>query len=294
MKTVLVTGVCVIDFIFQLDEIPKTFEKFRANDAFITGGGPAANAAVAVSRLGGSATLASRLGEDEVAKLIMSDLVNEGINTKYIKQFEGHRSPFASAYIDKKGERQIVVYRDHTIPLDASWINEIEDHDVYLADTRWNEGTIETLKIAKKLNRPGVLDAEDTVTVEAIQNASHIAFSLFGLQSFTNKKNIKDALKEISMITKGWACVTNGEKGVYFLSNSELVNIPTVKIDAKDTLGAGDVWHGAFALSLAEGSNEIEAVKFANSAASLKCSVFGGRKGIPFRQELENFIKETQ
>ena len=82
MKTVLVTGVCVIDFIFQLDEIPKTYEKFRANDAFITGGGPAANAAVTVSRLGGSATLASRLGEDEVTKLIMSDLVNEGINTK--------------------------------------------------------------------------------------------------------------------------------------------------------------------------------------------------------------------
>ena len=282
MKTVLVTGVSVIDFIFQLDEIPKRYEKFRANGAFITGGGPAANAAVAVSRLGGSATLVSRLGEDDIAKLIKSDLVNEGINTKYIKQFAGHQSPFASAYIDKKGERQIVVYRDHKIPLDASWINEIEDHDVYLADTRWNEGTIETLKIA------------DTVTFEAIQNASHIAFSLFGLQSFTNKKNIKDALKEISMITKGWACVTNGEEGVYFLSNSELVNIPTVKIDAKDTLGAGDVWHGAFALSLAEGNNEIEAVKFANSAASLKCTVFGGRKGIPFRQELENFIKETQ
>ena len=104
MKTVLVTGVSVIDFIFQLDEIPKTYEKFRANNAFITGGGPAANAAVAVSRLGGSATLVSRLGEDDIAQLIKSDLVNEGINTKYIKQFAGHKSPFASAYIDKKGE----------------------------------------------------------------------------------------------------------------------------------------------------------------------------------------------
>ena len=88
MKKVLITGVSVIDFIFQLDVIPKTYEKFRANNAFITGGGPAANAAVTVARLGGSATLASRLGEDEVAKLIMSDLVIEGINTKYIKQFK--------------------------------------------------------------------------------------------------------------------------------------------------------------------------------------------------------------
>ena len=62
----------------------------------------------------------------------------------------------------------------------------------------------------------------------------------------------------------------------------------------KDTLGAGDVWHGAFVLSLAECNNEFEAVIFANSAASLKCTVFGGRKGIPFRQQLENFIKENQ
>ena len=78
------------------------------------------------------------------------------------------------------------------------------------------------------------------------------------------------------------------------LEGWEVKSLRMGKVDAKDTLGAGDVWHGAFALSLAEGNNEIEAVKFANSAASLKCSVFGGRKGIPFRHELENFIKETQ
>ena len=100
MKTVLVTGVSVIDFIFQLDEIPKTYEKFRANDAFITGGGPAANAAVAVSRLGGSATLASRLGKDEIAKLIKSDLANEGVNTNYIKQPYRYRQDTSFLFID--------------------------------------------------------------------------------------------------------------------------------------------------------------------------------------------------
>ena len=64
MKTVLVTGVSVIDFIFQLDEIPKKSEKFRALDASISGGGVAANAAVAISRLGGSATLTASIDHD--------------------------------------------------------------------------------------------------------------------------------------------------------------------------------------------------------------------------------------
>ena len=70
MKKVLVTGVSVIDFIFQIDEIPKLYEKYRANDSSISGGGIAANAAVAISRLSGSSTLVSRLGKDEIGKII--------------------------------------------------------------------------------------------------------------------------------------------------------------------------------------------------------------------------------
>ena len=293
MKTVLVTGVSVIDFIFQLDEIPKKSEKFRALDASISGGGVAANAAVAISRLGGSATLVSRLGKDQIGNIIKNQLIEEGINVKFTRQFDQNKSSFSSVYIDKNGERQVVNYRDKTLPVEASWINDIKQHDAYLADTRWNEGTIETLKVAKFFNRPGILDAEETVTVEAIKTASHVAFSLYGLQSFTKQKNIIDGLNEISKITSGWACVTNGEKGVFFLQNSELINIPTKKVLVKDTLGAGDVWHGAFTLSLAEDNNEINAIKFANSAATLKCCVFGGRHGFPNREELKKFIMEN-
>ena len=293
MKTVLVTGVSVIDFIFQLDEIPKKSEKFRALDASISGGGVAANAAVAISRLGGSATLVSRLGKDQIGNIIKNQLIEEGINVKFTKQFDQNKSSFSSVYIDKNGERQVVNYRDKTLPVEASWINDIKQHDAYLADTRWNEGTIETLKVAKFFNRPGILDAEETVTVEAIKTASHVAFSLYGLQSFTKQKNIIDGLNEISKITSGWVCVTNGEKGVFFLQNSELINIPTKKVLVKDTLGAGDVWHGAFTLSLAEDNNEINAIKFANSAATLKCCVFGGRHGFPNREELKKFIMEN-
>ena len=293
MKTVLVTGVSVIDFIFQLDEIPKKFEKFRALDASISGGGVAANAAVAISRLGGSATLVSRLGNDQVGDIIKNQLIEEGINVKFTKQFDQKKSSFSSVYIDKKGERQVVNYRDKTLPVEAIWINDIKQHDAYLADTRWNEGTIETLKIAKLFNRPGVLDAEETVSIEAIKTASHIAFSLYGLQSFTKQKDILTGLNEISKITSAWACVTNGEKGAFFLQNSELINIPTKNVVVKDTLGAGDVWHGAFTLSLAEGNNEINAIKFANYAATLKCSFFGGRKGFPNRKQLKEFIMEN-
>ncbi len=80
-------------------------------------------------------------------------------------------------------------------------------------------------------------------------------------------------------------------KMVIFLEGSQLVNIPVNKVDVKDTLGAGDVWHGAFTLSLAEGNNEVDAVKFANSAATLKCKRFGGRLGFPNRIDVNRFLK---
>ena len=108
MVNVLITGVSVVDFIFQLNEIPKENEKFRAENASISGGGIAANAAVAVSRLGGTPTLVSRLGYDQIGSMIKNDLIEEGVNVNFTKQFQGNRSSFSSVYIDKKGDRQVV------------------------------------------------------------------------------------------------------------------------------------------------------------------------------------------
>ena len=294
MSNILVTGVAVLDFIFQLDAMPLEAEKYRANDVSISGGGVAANAAVAISKLGGQVTLVSRLGKDEIGNIIKNQFYNERVNINYLREFVDCRSSFSSVYIDELGERQIVNYRDENLPEDATWIKNIAEHSVYLADTRWNLGAIETLKVAKIFNKPGILDAEDTVTEQAIKLASHIAFSEHGLRAFTKEKNLQKALGKISQITDAWICVTCGEKGVFVYKNNDIKNIPAPKVDVKDTLGAGDVWHGAFSLSLSEGNNELDSVEFANSVASLKCSFFGGRNSFPNRDQVTDFIKEQK
>jgi sulfofructose kinase len=87
-----------------------------------------------------------------------------------------------------------------------------------------------------------------------------------------------------------WACVTDGEHGVFVAGGG---HVPALPVQAVDTLGAGDVWHGAFALRLAEGAEETEAIRFANAAAALKCARPWGREGCPTRAETEAFLKET-
>ena len=129
MSNILVTGVAVIDFIFQLDVMPLEAEKYRANDVSISEGGVAANAAVAISKLGGQVTLVSRLGKDEIGNIIKNQFYNERVNINYLREFVDCRSSFSSVYIDELGERQIVNYRDENLPEDATWIKNIGDQD---------------------------------------------------------------------------------------------------------------------------------------------------------------------
>jgi len=291
---ILVCGVAVIDFVFDLDELPRAAEKYRARNAAIVGGGCAANAAVAVARLGGHAMLASRLGEDEIGAMIASGVEREGVDTSLVRRFPGRRSSFSSVVVTPGGERQIVNYRDMELSFDADWLEERapERLDAVLADTRWAKGAAAAMRIAKERGVPGILDAEAPVREadEALRLASHAAFSAQALQDFTGDAAIREGVARAAAQLDAWICVTDGPNGVYIASGGETLHVPAFAVDAVDTLGAGDVWHGAFALRLAEGASEIEAIRFANAVAAIKCTRFGGRDGAPGRDETEAFL----
>ena len=90
----------------------------------------------------------------------------------------------------------------------------------------------------------------------------------------------------------GWLAVTIGEKGVLVGDKGAVNRVPGFAVEVVDTLAAGDTWHGAFALALGEGRAELEAVRFANGAAALKCRKLGGRAASPSREEVAQFLSE--
>lgn len=292
MVEILVAGVAVVDFVFNVDEMPKHPEKYRSNNAIVVGGGCAANAAVAISRMGGHAHLAARLGDDAIGDMILADLQLEDINTDLVNRANGGRSSFSSVYVDKSGERQIMNFRGSGLVENTSWLNEIPQVGAVLADNRWPPITKELIATAAKRDIPAIIDGEDPVDLTSLKNASHIAFSKQGLVALTGEGNLGAALKAASAKLSSWLCVTDGQNGVYFLHNGRVEHIPGFHVEVKDTLGAGDVWHGAFALSLAEGENVENAIQFANAAASLKCTQPGGRAGCPNRTAVKKFLKE--
>ncbi len=292
MANILVAGVAVIDFVFNVDKMPTRFEKYRATDAVIVGGGCAANAAVAIARLGGEVSLAARLGDDHIADIILADLQKENVNTDFVLQTKNGRSSFSSVYVDRSGARQIMNFRGSDLEEGTSWLDAVPHTDAVFTDNRWPPGTAKTLEMARKRDVPGIVDGEDPIDIESLTNASHIAFSKQGLVALTGESNLVVALKLLTTRLSSWLCVTDGPNGVYFLQNGQVEHIPGFTVEVKDTLGAGDIWHGAFALRLAEGAGETDSIRFANAAASLKCTRFGGRSGCPNRTTTDNFLKE--
>ena len=301
MTRVLVAGVAVLDFVFHVDAMPRTAEKHRARAATVTGGGNAGNAAVAIARLGGQAALATRLGDDDVAGPIEAGFAREGVDTALVRRFAGHHSAFSSVFV-AGAERQIVSFRDWAMPREADWLDvppsDVAPFDAALADTRWPEGAAALMRLARERGLPAVIDAEAPLEGcwEAMELATHVAFSEQGLRDVevgdVQAGDIHAALAEADRRLPGTVLVTDGEHGTFWREDGAERHAPAAAVKAVDTLGAGDVWHGAFALRLGEGDDLAAAVRYANAAASLKCTRPGGRDGAPDAAEVNEFLKD--
>jgi sulfofructose kinase len=289
-------GVAVQDCVFLLPELPHAAEKHRAQDFTIVGGGCAASAAVAVVRLGGRASLATRLGADKLGDDIVAELEAEGVDCACAGRFEGCRSSLSAVMVDAHGNRMIVNYRDPKLPEAADWLPDPANLGLgaVLADTRWPAGAATIMRRARALGLATVLDAEPPIAPaeDALHASSHIAFSRDGLAERTGMDDLEEGLASVASQTGAFVCVTDGARGVRFRKGKQRGQIPAFSVEAVDTLGAGDIWHGAFALALAEGRNETDAIRFASAAAALKCTQFGGRAAIPARSEVEHFLME--
>jgi sulfofructose kinase len=296
MASVLCIGISVLDYVFQVDAMPTGAQKYRSHAMATVGGGIAANAAVTVARQGARAFLITRLGEDALARTILDELAAEGVDVGLSRRFPGVKSQLSCILVDKAGERLIVSYADPAMPEGVDWLPTIlpADVDAVLGDTRWEAGSMHMMRLARAAGRAAVMDIdrkpEDPGLIEA---ASHAALSAQAAIEMTGEAEIAVAAAALAARhPRTWLAVTDGANGVWWTSDGRIRHTPAFAVEVRDTLGAGDAWHGAFALGLAEGMTEERAVLYASAVAALKCTTFGGRSGIPDRATVEAFLKE--
>lgn len=294
--TIACVGITVLDRIQRVADLPTTGGKYVAKDYFEVGGGPAATAAVAVAKLGHPVDFIGRVGQDGVADTMLTELASYGVGIDKAVHINGASSAFSAVLVDDEGERMIINYQDPSLSRDPKPLESVDfsQYQTVLTDVRWPEGAKFALEQAKRYSIPSVLDADvapDPID-ELVKLADHVAFSEPGLEKFTGSNDPIEGLKLAQKQTDGKVYVTVGSKGCYWLENGEVCHEPVIKVDVVDTTGAGDVFHGALAVAVAESKQSRESIVFSNTVAALKCTKRGGREGIPTRTEVDQKLQK--
>jgi sugar/nucleoside kinase (ribokinase family) len=297
---ILCTGIIVLDEVFRVEEFPKPDGKVQATGFFVVNGGCAANAAVAVARLGGRAALAGPMGgpagEDGNGDRVLAAFAREHVDCTFCQRIDGLSTALSAIFMNARGDRTIVTYRDERIAATAPADPEaaVAMADAVLADNRYPAFVQPICEAARRRGLPVVLDG-DRPTVEddpLFRIASHVIFSSECLRETTGVADLGEGLRRIARNTGAFLAVSNGPDDIIYLEGGALRRLPVFAINAVDTLGAGDAFHGGFVLGLAEGKSEVAAMRFGAAVAGIKCSRLGGSAGAPTRAEVEALLAE--
>lgn len=296
MTRIICLGTAVIDRVFAVDAIPATPIKVQASDYRERCGGVAATAAVAVAALGHEAVYWGRLGDDAIAARLLEVLAQHGVDAQAVRRIPGGKSPTAAVIVDRNGERLLAAFRGSGLGDDPSWLplGELDRADALLVDTRWLDGTIAALDAARARGVPSVLDAdlgEPPILAALAARSDHTIFASIGLKRLTGLDDPEAGLRAARKETGGIVGVTMGPRGAWWLEDGEVHHQPPFKVVARDTTGAGDTFHGAYALCIAQKKPIAEAMRYAAAAAAIKAERGNGWDGMPDPGAIEKLMR---
>jgi sulfofructose kinase len=298
---ILCVGMPVRDLTFRVNAMPARGSKERATHFDEICGGNALNAAIGIVRLGGRASLCGPMGDsrETSSRFIFDKLADEGIETTHIVHMPDLATPISSIMIDPGGERTNITFRDPGLWKMKLPPTELllEDCAAILTESRCAPFCTELCAEAVRRGIPVIVDVDRAMSTEEglLTASSHLVFSSGPLQETAGVVDEGEALRKIASLTPSFLAGTRGPGGTIWINEGgELEETPAFPVQAVDTLGAGDVFHGAFALAMTEKQELRQALRFASAAAALKCTRFGGAYAAPQRAEVEEFLDQHQ
>ena len=274
----LFIGATTLDLIYKSDRpLPKN-QKVVAKDYLTAAGGPATNAAVAFSYFNNRSKLLSVIGQHPLAELIKSDLNNCSVEIVDLAAERTESPPISSIVITANtGERAVIAtpttkYKDDRAISEAS-LNSI---DIILIDGHQIEASLTLAKMATERDIPVVMDGGSwkqglDLIIPLVDYA--ICSANFYPPSCHHYSDVFNFLQDKGVPN---IAVTNGERPIQYLDRGEISTLSVSQVDTVDTLGAGDIFHGAFCHHILS-SDFPTALSLAAKTASKSCQFFGTR-----------------
>lgn len=298
MKFVCV-GQASYDVTYCVNEYPVENKKMRVDHVVECGGGSASNAAYLLGKWGSDVSFIGSIGNDCYGKLILNEFENNNVDISYV-EIDNVLSTPSSLIINNlnNATRTILSYREKGLKYKNDDINIVAD--VILMDTREIETAVRIMK--KNPNAITILDAGacNDLTKTMGKYVNYLVTSKNFAEEYTN---IKIDLNDVSTISKVYEImektykntivITLEENGCLYKEDGIIKLMPTIKVKAKDTTGAGDIFHGAFTYAIANNYSLSEALKLANVTASLSVRKIGSRNSVSKLEEVMKVFEKV-
>lgn len=293
---IVAAGIACLDHIVVASRIAWG-DTAEVEEYCVQGGGLAATALVTCARLGACAEMIGLLGLDSTGDVILQGLRRENVGTSQIRCIEGGESPFSFIHVDREnGERTIFHRRATGLTWNPARQREVESavaaaHGV-LIDGYYPELARDITVLARAHGVPVVADASpDTSNRDWIAGVTVLIAPQAFLREGGFGERMDAALDAIHALGPTTAIITLGADGWVASDAGGRYSGKAFEVAVRDTVGAGDVFHGAYAFAMACGWPTPRCAEFASAVAALKCTEVGGRTGIPSKAQTFEFLR---
>jgi ribokinase len=298
MKKICVLGSIGYDLVTYLYNFPKAGETILGKKFIQNPGGKGENQAIAAAKAGGNVTFVGSIGDDNYGEILKKTLENNKVKS-VLKVVPNTSTQIATILIEENGENHIVIVPGANNCFDKKMIDDniklIKESDIIILQLEIPMETVEyavdkayELKKIIILNpAPGAKLSQNIIKKCTYLTPNENEAGLITQMPYDTIDNIKAAAKKLYDQGAQNVIITLGEKGAYLKNKNDDIIIPTYKVNAVDTTGAGDCFTGVFATYLSKGKNMIEAIKYANIASSISVTRPGAVPSLPSEKEIE-------
>lgn len=290
-------GTPYYDMVINVSKMPRLDGATGANEAFYQGGGKVATAMAAAARLGRSAGMIAKVGENHRGQFIINDFRYNGVDTSsIIVDAPGTSSPFCLSLSEEEHKTRIFIGKEGTA---GELLPEEIDYE-YLGSAKYlhlengRPASAAAALFAREHGIVTVMDADNYQEgiVKLLPCLDVFIASEFFYRDMFGDLPYEAGCRKLLEAGPSTAIVTLGSRGsVGMTAQDGFFRTESFQVPVKDTTGAGDVFHGAYIVGLLEGMNAPECARFASAVSAIKCTCFGGRTGIPNRETVQRFLE---
>ena len=290
-------GTPYYDMVINVSKMPGLDGATGANEAFYQGGGKVATAMAAAARLGRSAGMMAKVGENHRGQFIINDFRYNGVDTSaIIVDAPGTSSPFCLSLSEEEHKTRIFIGKEGTagelLPeeIDYEYLGKAK----YLHLENGRPASAAAALFAREHGIVTVMDADNYQEgiVKLLPCLDVFIASEFFYRDMFGDLPYEEGCRKLLEAGPSTAIVTLGNRGsVGMTAQDGFFRTESFQVPVRDTTGAGDVFHGAYIVGLLEGMDAPECARFASAVSAIKCTCFGGRTGIPNRDTVQRFLE---